>query len=79
MTKKALSDKQIDRIEKFANSMVWFCVGSYVTAILYEAVIRVNDKKQQECLSALIFFLFTDCIIGRETLTKINKGGRCYG
>lgn len=45
MTKKALSDKQIDRIEKFANSMVWFCVGSYVTAILYEAVIRVNDKK----------------------------------
>ena len=45
MTKKALSDKQIDRIEKFANSMVWFCVGSFVTAILYEAVIRVNDKK----------------------------------
>jgi hypothetical protein len=45
MTKKALSDKQIDRIEKFANSMIWFCVGSYVTAILYEAVIRVNDKK----------------------------------
>lgn len=46
MSKKALSDKQIDSIEKFANSMMWFAIGSYVTAILYEAANRIEKKNQ---------------------------------
>ena len=46
MAKKEMSNKQIDRIEKFANSMMWFAIGSYVTAILYEAAIRIEKKNQ---------------------------------
>ena len=43
---KTLSEKKTEEIKKFTNSMIWFAIGSYVTAILYEVANRIEKKNQ---------------------------------
>lgn len=43
---KTLSEKKTEEIKKFTNSMMWFCIGGYLTAILYEVAIRIDKKNQ---------------------------------